>query len=139
MDAIGECHIACEIIDNRCGDPMASGLPSLIADDFFQVGFVPGAEIRVADAGSGRSRRVHRDRWRTPHLIVRNALTLFDPLRWLGGALARKDLSLRAGQVVLTGTLAPPMPVSPSARGSPSVSPGLKRSRGSGRLATSRT
>jgi 2-keto-4-pentenoate hydratase len=116
-DAIGACHIACEIIDNRYGDPMAVGVPSLIADDFFQVGFVVGAENTT---------------WRTQELAaaegfieidgerktgsVRDVLTAFDSLRWLAGALARNGLSLQAGQTVLTGTLVTPTPVSLPAR-----------------------
>src|SRR5262249_25867975 len=43
-NAVAACHIACEIIDNRYGDPMAVGVPSLITDDFFQAGFVMGPE-----------------------------------------------------------------------------------------------
>jgi 2-keto-4-pentenoate hydratase len=116
-DAIGACHIACEIIDNRYGDPMAVGVPSLIADDFFQVGFVVGAENTA---------------WRTQDLTaaegfieidglrrtgsVRDVLTAFDSLRWLAVALARNGLSLRAGELVLTGTLVTPMPVALPAR-----------------------
>jgi 2-keto-4-pentenoate hydratase len=116
-DAIGACHIACEIIDNRYGDPMALGVPSLIADDFFQVGFVVGAENTA---------------WRTQDLTaaegfieidglrrtgsVRDVLTAFDSLRWLAVALARNGLSLRAGELVLTGTLVTPMPVALPAR-----------------------
>jgi 2-keto-4-pentenoate hydratase len=116
-EAIGACHIACEIIDNRYGDPMAVGVPSLIADDFFQVGFVVGAENTA---------------WRTQDLAaaegfieidgerktgsVRDVLTAFDSVRWLAGALGRNGLSLCAGQIVLTGTLVAPTPVSLPAR-----------------------
>jgi 2-keto-4-pentenoate hydratase len=116
-DSIGACHIGCEIIDNRYGDPMAVGVPSLIADDFFQAGFVIGAE---------------NTSWRTQDLAAaegfieidgqrkigsaRDILSAFDSLHWLAKALARNGLSLRAGELVLTGTLVTPTPISLPAR-----------------------
>lgn len=115
--AIGACHIACEIIDNRYGDPMALGVPTLIADDFFQVGFVMGAgntawQTQDLTAAEGFI-EIDGER-RTGS--VRDVLTPLDSLRWLAGALARNGLSLRAGQIVLTGTLVAPTPISPAAR-----------------------
>jgi 2-keto-4-pentenoate hydratase len=111
-DAIAACHIGCEIIDNRYGDPSAVGVPSLIADDFFQVGFVIGAENTA---------------WRTQDLTTaagfieidgqrhtgsaQDVLSAFASLRWLAGALSRNGLSLRAGEIVLTGTLVTPTPI----------------------------
>jgi 2-keto-4-pentenoate hydratase len=111
-DAIAACHIACEIIDNRYGDPMAVGVPSLIADDFFQVGFVVGPE---------------NTNWRAQDLLTaagfieidgqrrtgsaKDVLSAFDSLRWLTQALARNGLSLRAGEIILTGTVVTPTPI----------------------------
>ncbi len=112
-EAIEACHIACEIIDNRYGDPKAVGVPSLIADDFFQVGFVVGAENtawRTQDLAVADGFIEIDDERRTGS--VRDVLTVFESLRWLAGALARNGLSLRAGQIILTGTLVPPMPIS---------------------------
>ncbi len=111
-DAIGACHIACEIIDNRYGEPMALGVPSLIVDDFFQAGFVIGPENtawRSQDlaAAEGFS-EVGTQRIEG---AARNGLSALASLRWLAGALARTDQSLRAGEIVLTGTLPPPVPV----------------------------
>jgi 2-keto-4-pentenoate hydratase len=116
-EAIGACHIACEIIDNRYGDPMAVGVPSLIADDFFQVGFVVGAENtawRTQDLAAAEGFIEIDGERRTGS--VRDVLTAVDSLRWLAGALARNGLSLRAGEIVLTGTLVTPTPVSLPAR-----------------------
>src|SRR5690606_14678325 len=41
-DAVASCHLACEIIDNRYGDPLKVGIPTLLADDFFHAAFVMG-------------------------------------------------------------------------------------------------
>jgi 2-keto-4-pentenoate hydratase len=116
-DAIGTCHIACEIIDNRYGDPMAVGVPSLIADDFFQVGFVVGAENadwRKQDLSAAEGFIEIDGQRRTGS--ARDVLSAFDSLLWLAKALARNGLSLRAHDVVLTGTLVVPTPVALPAR-----------------------
>jgi 2-keto-4-pentenoate hydratase len=92
-------------------------VPSLIADDFFQVGFVVGAENtawRTQDLGAAEG-FIEIDGERKTG-SVRNVLTAFDSLRWLAGALERGGLSLRAGPLVLTGTLVTPTPVSLPAR-----------------------
>ncbi|HEY4174465.1 MAG TPA: hypothetical protein VGM42_15645, partial [Rhodopila sp.] len=105
-DAIGACHIACEIIDNRYGDAMAVGVPSLIADDFFQVGFVIGAENlgwREQDLAAASGFIEIDGQRRTGS--ARDGLSVFDSLRWLAKALGRNGLSLRSGEIVLTGTL----------------------------------
>jgi 2-keto-4-pentenoate hydratase len=111
-DSIGACHIACEIIDNRYGDPMAVGVPSLIADDFFQVGIVVGAENtawRKQDLGAAEGFIEIDGQRRTGS--ARDVLTAFDSLLWLAKALGRNGLWLRAGELVLTGTLVVPTPV----------------------------
>jgi len=116
-DAIGACHIACEIIDNRYGDAMAVGVPSLIADDFFQVGFVLGPENagwRGQDLAAASGFIEIGGQRRTGS--ARDVLNAFDSLRWLAKALARNGLSLRAGEIVLTGTLVAPAPVALPAR-----------------------
>jgi 2-keto-4-pentenoate hydratase len=117
MDSVAACHIACEIIDNRFGDPKAVGVPTLLADDYLQVGFVLGAENR---------------RWREQDLTeaegaieidgqtatgsARTVLSAFDALRWLAVKLASVGRRLHQGEVVLTGTLVPPTPISLPAR-----------------------
>jgi 2-keto-4-pentenoate hydratase len=116
-DAIGACHIACEIIDNRYGAPMSLGVPSLIADDFFQVGFVVGAENtgwRTQDLAAAEGFIEIDGQRRTGS--VRDVLAAFDSLRWLAVALVCNGLPLRAGELVLTGTLVTPTPVALPAR-----------------------
>jgi 2-keto-4-pentenoate hydratase len=79
MDAVGACHIACEIIDQRYGDPLELGVPSLIADDFFQAGFVVGPE---------------NTEWRTQDLATADGFIDIDGHRATGSA--RSPDSLRS-------------------------------------------
>lgn len=116
-DAISACHIACEIIDNRYGDPLAVGVPSLLVDDFFNAGFVLGAD---------------NPQWRTLDLrnlngSIRidgvtasgNSADILDALtsvQWLAKKLAQAGRRLRAGEIVLTGSIVVPTRLDPQAR-----------------------
>jgi 2-keto-4-pentenoate hydratase len=115
--AVGSCHIACEVIDNRYGDPVALGVPSLLADDFFHASFVLGqanplwremdlanldATIAIDDA--------------VVHGHSANVLDALTSLCWLSRKLALFDLALRAGEIVLSGSIVPPTPITLPAR-----------------------
>jgi 2-keto-4-pentenoate hydratase len=109
IEAIGGCYIACEVVDNRYGNPMEVGVPCLLADDFFHVGFVLGEA---------------RDDWRSVDFTNLNASIVIDgtvyrghssdvldaltSLSWLSQKLCQAGYPLRAGDVVLTGTIVPP-------------------------------
>ena len=99
---------AIEIVDDRYADWRTLGAPTLIADDFFAAGCVLGAPVPRAQApdllavtgrailngvevasGSGADVLGH------PH----------HALAWLAGHLAGQGLHLRAGDIVLTGSL----------------------------------
>jgi 2-oxo-3-hexenedioate decarboxylase/2-keto-4-pentenoate hydratase len=99
---------AIEIVDDRYEDWRSIGAPTLVADDFFAAGCVLGAPVARADApdllavvgraiindnevarGSGADVLGH------PH----NALA------WLANHLAADGKTLRAGEIVLTGSL----------------------------------
>ena len=116
-DAVGSCHISCEIIDNRYGDPMAQGVPSLIADDFFHAAFVIGAEKqdwRTADLGAVEA-SITIDG--TPVFgAARDVLSAFASLRWLAGKRAAAGQPLQAGEIVMTGSITTPTPISLPAR-----------------------
>lgn len=101
---------AIEIVENRYGDFLARGTPVLIADDFFHKACVLG--MPVTD-------------WQGIDLAAVNGRTLIDgvekgsgtgadvmghPLEaiaWLANTLAAHGTRLSAGQIVLTGSVAP--------------------------------
>ncbi|MDB5618683.1 fumarylacetoacetate hydrolase family protein [Tardiphaga sp.] len=107
-DAIEAYLPAIEIVDDRYADWRSLGAPTLIADDFFAAGCVLGAPVPRAQApdllavtgravlngvevahGSGADVLGH------PH----------HALAWLASHLAEQGQQLRAGEIVLTGSL----------------------------------
>jgi 2-oxo-3-hexenedioate decarboxylase/2-keto-4-pentenoate hydratase len=104
-----ECYIpAIEIVDDRYVDWQTLGAPTLVADDFFAAGCVLGAPVarsaapdlpgvigRAVINGVEVARGTGVDVLGHPH----NALA------WLANHLAAENKALRAGQIVLTGSL----------------------------------
>jgi 2-oxo-3-hexenedioate decarboxylase/2-keto-4-pentenoate hydratase len=108
VDAIDAYLPAIEIVDDRYADWRTIGAPTLIADDFFAAGCVLGdplprampldlldvvgrAMIDGAEAGRGTGADVLGH----PH----------HALAWLANHLAGQGKTLRAGEIVLTGSL----------------------------------
>jgi 2-keto-4-pentenoate hydratase len=116
-DAIGACCIACEIIDRRYGDPLAVGVPSLIADDFFHAGYVLGPvnpDWRQLDLPT-LDGAIDIDGIR----VTGNAADTLDAVEatlWLARKLAAAGTRLCAGETILTGTLTQPTPIPLPAR-----------------------
>lgn len=116
-DAVGSCHIACEIIDNRYGDPLALGVPSLIADDFFHASFVIGPANpawRTQDLGTADAALEIAGTRVTGN--ARDVLSAYAATRWLARSLAAQGTKLLAGEIVMTGSITVPTSVVPSAR-----------------------
>lgn len=104
-----ECYLpAIEIVDDRYVQWETMGAPTLVADDFFAAGIVlgqPVARSAVADLldlegralinGQENSRGTGADVLGHPH----NALA------WLANHLASQGTGLRAGEIVMTGSL----------------------------------
>jgi 2-keto-4-pentenoate hydratase len=106
--AIEAYHPAIEIVDERYVDWQTLGAPTLIADDFYAAGCVLGKPVARSAApdllelvgraivnGAEVSRGTGADVLGHPH----------NPLAWLANHLASQRRSLRAGQLVLTGSL----------------------------------
>jgi 2-keto-4-pentenoate hydratase len=106
--AIGTCHPAIEIVDDRYARWEALGAPTLIADDFFAAGCVLGAPVTrdaLPDLLTVRGRALinHEEVGQGTGADV-----LGHPhhaLAWLANHLAAQGQGLRAGQIVLTGSL----------------------------------
>jgi 2-keto-4-pentenoate hydratase len=117
-DAVAELFAAIEIVENRYGAPPIGdvalvGTPTLIADQFYHAAAVlgpPAADWRsldlVAITGRALVDGVERD-------AGRGAELLGDPIRglaWLAGSdVAAAFGGLRAGQVVMLGSVTPPV------------------------------
>lgn len=99
---------AIEIVDDRYAEWQSIGAPTLVADDFFAAGCVLGEAVprsampdllkvigRASINGAEISRGTGADVLGHPH----NALA------WLANHLADQGKHLRAGQIVLTGSL----------------------------------
>jgi 2-keto-4-pentenoate hydratase len=106
--AIDAYHPAIEIVDDRYADWQTIGAPTLVADDFFAAGCVLGAAVPRAKApdllqvigvatinGVEVGRGTGADVLGHPHAA----------LAWLANHLAAGGKHLRAGQIVLTGSL----------------------------------
>ena len=107
-EAIGDCHAAIEIVDDRYAQWAALGAPTLIADDFFAAGCVLGPAVArdaVSDLATVQGRAFVND------VLVgegTGADVLGHPLHalaWLANHLAARGDGLEAGQLVLTGSL----------------------------------
>jgi len=116
--AVGQLFAASEVVENRYGPPPAGdvaavGTPTLIADQFYHAAAVLGAPATdwraldlVAIEGRALVDGVQRN-------AGRGAELLGDPLRglaWLAGSpVAAAFGGLRAGQVVMLGSVTPPI------------------------------
>ncbi|WP_315779648.1 MULTISPECIES: 2-keto-4-pentenoate hydratase [unclassified Bradyrhizobium] len=107
-DAIGDCHAAIEIVDDRYVQWETMGAPTLVADDFFAAGCVLGPAVPRDAAGDLAAVQ--------GCAFVNDALAgqgsgadvLGHPLHalaWLANHLAARGDGLEAGQLVLTGSL----------------------------------
>jgi 2-keto-4-pentenoate hydratase len=114
LDAVATLHPAIEIPDSRFADFVSAGFAQIIADNACAHLFVLGAPTatnwRVLDLVEEKPVITLRGQHFTGH--GRNVLG--DPriaLTWLANELSQLNLTLRAGQIVTTGTCHPPLPI----------------------------
>ena len=109
-DIVGSIFPAIEIVENRYGDFLARGTPTLIADDFFHKACVLGDEIsdwRSIDLASVAGRTLIDGTEEGSGTGAEVMGHPFEALAWLANTLTDHGDRLRAGQIVLTGSVAP--------------------------------
>jgi 2-keto-4-pentenoate hydratase len=114
LDAVDTLHPAIEIPDSRFSDFVGAGTEQIIADNACAHLFVLGAPTtskwRALDLVEHKPIITLRGRQYTGH----GKNVLGDPLvalTWLANELRGLGLTLRAGEVVTTGTCHPPLPI----------------------------
>jgi 2-keto-4-pentenoate hydratase len=114
LDAVGTLHPAIEIPDSRFADFVSAGAPQIIADNACAHLFVLGAPTtsnwRALDLAEERPVITMRGK----QFIGHGRNVLGDPriaLAWCANELRQLGLTLRAGEVVTTGTCHPPLPI----------------------------
>lgn len=114
LAAVDTLHPAIEIPDSRFADFAKAGEPQLIADNacahLFVLGPPTTANWRAVDLVEERPQILLRGERYTGH----GKNVLGDPraaLAWLANELRGLGITLRAGEVVTTGTCHPPLPI----------------------------
>lgn len=114
LDAVGTLHPAIEIPDSRFTDFTSAGEAQLIADNacahLFVLGPATSADWRAIDLVEERPTITLR----SERYIGHGKNVLGDPrvaLAWCANELRALGLTLRAGEVVTTGTCHPPLPI----------------------------
>jgi 2-keto-4-pentenoate hydratase len=104
-----ECYLpAIEIVDDRYVEWETLGAPTLVADDFFAAGIVlgrPVARSAVADLAGVKGRTLINDQERGSGTGADVLGHPHNALAWLANHLASQGGGLRAGEIVMTGSL----------------------------------
>jgi 2-keto-4-pentenoate hydratase len=117
LEAVAALHLAIEVPDSRFADFATVGAAQLIADNACAHQFVLGPE--APSSWRDLDLATHRVTGRVAGRYDREGIganVLGDPriaLAWLANELSRHGLTLRAGQVVTTGTCLVPLEIGP--------------------------
>ena len=114
VGATGTLHPAIEIPDSRFADFVSAGAAQIIADNacahLFVLGAPTASDWRALDLVEEKPMIALRGKQYTGH----GKNVLGDPLialTWLANELRQLGVTLRAGEVVTTGTCHPPLPI----------------------------
>lgn len=111
--AIGQVAIGCEIVEDRYAGIGAAGPATLVADNFAQRAYALGAAVPFvpADLPANVLRASVREGARelATGRPGEGTADPFEALRWLAARLAEHGARLGAGDIVLTGAIAPPL------------------------------
>ena len=114
LDAVGTLHPAIEIPDSRFADFVSAGAAQIIADNACAHLFVLGAPATVDWRALDLVEEKPVITLRGKKFIGHGKNVLGDPriaLTWLANELRQLGVTLRAGEVVTTGTCHPPLPI----------------------------
>jgi 2-keto-4-pentenoate hydratase len=114
LDAVDTLHPAIEIPDSRFADFVKAGAAQIIADNACAHLFVLGAPATSNWRALDLVEEKPVIQLRGKQFIGHGKNVLGDPLKalaWLANELRQLGLTLRAGQVVTTGTCHPPLPI----------------------------
>jgi 2-keto-4-pentenoate hydratase len=114
LDAVASLHPAIEIPDSRFSDFVSAGAAQIIADNACAHLFVLGAPTTANWRALDLVEEKPVIRLRGKQFIGHGKNVLGDPLialTWLANELRQLGVTLRAGQVVTTGTCHPPLPI----------------------------
>ena len=116
LDAVARLHPAIEIPDSRFADVVSAGEAQIIADNacahLLVLGAPTEADWRALDLVEEKPVITLRGQ----HYVGHGRNVLGDPriaLTWLVNELRELGVTLRAGEVVTTGTCHPPLPIQP--------------------------
>jgi 2-keto-4-pentenoate hydratase len=113
--AVGSFFAAIEIVENRYGDVSVLGTPTLIADQMYHCAAVIGAlgddcDWRTVDIGALRGRITLADGTNDEGITSDLLGHPLNGLAWLAGSREAAAFGgLKAGQVVLLGSVTPPL------------------------------
>jgi 2-keto-4-pentenoate hydratase len=114
LDAVGTLHPAIEIPDSRFADFVNAGAAQIIADNACAHLFVLGAPATSGWRGLDLVEEKPVITLRGKRFTGHGKNVLGDPLialTWLANELRQLGVTLRAGEVVTTGTCHPPLPI----------------------------
>jgi 2-keto-4-pentenoate hydratase len=113
LDALGDTHLALELLGSRYAHPEELSFPELLADGLFNAGLVLGPRVRLLDGSTPADLPVEFDLSLTR--VGEEAVTfagrhpdrsLLAPIVWLTNFLRVHGLGPHAGQAVITGSYA---------------------------------